>query len=300
MKLGRIAIVLAVLASTGCAGTVEDMARQTTPAVVDGAIDGVSDPANQRKLAYNLQEDAIEEAVKRATSGVLDGAMESLSEEERQERMKALMGEVQKMTNQMVASTLDTALTSMLSEKTEKRIRAMLVGIVADMIVTVTKTAKAELTPSDEGVEAMSLAARKVTKQVTLGFQDAIDETHSAKEAGALPKGHGSVLWAAGEVAESGNTLVYGLGGAIGALTIALVAMFFWFSRRFKSHKGELDKREEALVLLTEAIKSTEEKPWAGELQSALKQKLRDQNGGDYMRSLLEQRQDLRYRPKTA
>lgn len=300
MKLARAASLLALVATTGCAGTVADAARQTTPAIVDGAVAGVSNPENQRQLAYNLQEDAIEEAVKRATAGMLDGAMQSLSEDERQERMKALMGEVQKMTNQMVASTLDTALTSMLSDKTEKRIRAMLVGIVADMIVTVTKTARAELTPSDEGIEAMSLAARKVTKQVTLGFQDAIDETHTAKEQGELPKGHGSVLWAAGEVAESGNALIYGLGAAIGALTIALVAMFIWFSRRFKSHQSELEKREDALVLLTEAIKSTEGKPWAGELQTALRHKLRDQEGGDVMRNLLKKRQDLRFRPKPA
>ena len=289
-----------MIATTGCAGTIEDMARQTTPAIVDGAIQGIADPKNQNKLAYNLQEDAIEEAVKRATAGMLDGAMQTLSEEDRQAQMKVLMAEVQKAANQMIASSLDTALSSMLSEKTEKRIRAMLVGIVADMIVTVTKTAKAELTPTDEGVEAMSLAARKVTKQVTLGFQDAIDETHTAKEKGDLPQGHGSVLWAAGEVAESGNALIYGLGGAIGILTLALVGMFVWFSRRFRSHQSELEKREEALVLLTEAIKSTEEKPWAGELQSALRQKLRDQDGGNVMRNLLKKRGDLRYNPKTA
>jgi hypothetical protein len=300
MRSLRAILAVAAIATTGCAGTIEDMARQTTPAIVDGAVQGISDPQNQRKLAYNLQEDAIEEAVKRATAGMLDGTMQALSDEDRKEQMKALMAEVQKATNQMIASSLDTALSSMLSEKTEKRIRAMLVGIVADIIVTVTKTAKAELTPTDEGVDAMAIAARKVTKQVTLGFQDAIDETHTAKERGELPKGEGTVLWAAGEVAESGNALVYGLGAAIGTLALALVGMFVWFSRRFRAHQSELEKREEALVLVTEAIKSTEEMPWAGELQSALKQKLRDQQGGDYMRNLLKKRQDLRFNPKHA
>lgn len=300
MRSLRAAFAAVIISTTGCAGTVEDLARQTTPAVVDGAIEGVADPQNQRKLAYNLQEDAIEEAVKRATAGMLDGAMQTLSEEERQAQMKALMAEVQKATNQMIASSLDTALNSMLNEKTEKRIRAMLVAIVTDMMVTVIKTARTELTPSPEAIDGVAFAARKVTKEVTLGFQDAIDETHTAKEQGDLPKGHGSVLWAAGEVAESGNALIYGLGAAIGALAIALVAMFVWFSRRFKASQSELEKREEALVLVTEAIKSTEEMPWAAELQSALKQKLRDQEGGDYMRNLLKKRQDLRFRPKHA
>ena len=300
MRSLRAVFAAAIIATTGCAGTVADMARQTTPAIVDGAVDGIADPNNQRQLAYNLQEDAIEEAVKRATSGMLDGAMKTLSEDERQAQMKTLMAEVQKAANQMIASSLDTALSSMLSEKTEKRIRAMLVAIVSDMMVTVIKTARTELTPSPEAVDEVAFAARKVTKEVTLGFQDAIDETHTAKEKGELPKGHGSVLWAAGEVAESGNALIYGLGAAIGALAIALVGMFIWFSRRFKAHQSELEKREEALVLVTEAIKSTEEMPWAGELQAALKQKLRDQEGGEYMRNMLKKRQDLRFRPKPA
>lgn len=296
----RAMFAAALIATTGCAGTVEDLARQTTPAVVDGAIQGVADPRNQRQLAYNLQQDAIEEAVKRATAGMLDGTMETLSEEQRQAQLKALMAEVQKATNQMIASSLDSALSSMLSEKTEKRIRAMLVGIVTDMIVTVSKTAKAELTPTDEGVEAMGLAARKMTKQVTLGFQDAIDETHTLKERGELPKGHGSVLWAAGEVAESGNALVYGLGAAIGVLTLALVGMFLWFSRRFKIHQSELEKREDALLMMSEAIKSTEEQPWAADLQRALRTKMQDREGGDYMRSMLKKHRDLRFRPKPA
>ena len=210
------------------------------------------------------------------------------------------MGEVQKMTNQMVASALDSALSSVLSEKTERRVRQLLVGIVADMTVTVMKTARSELTPSDEGVDQFAFAARKVTKQVTLGLQDAVDETHTAKEQGRLPKGHGSVLWAAGEVAEAGNALIYGLGAAIGVLMLAIVVMFVWFSRRFKAHQSELEKREAALVLVTEAIKSTEERPWAPELQSALRQKLRDQGGGEYMRNFLKRRQDLRFTPKTA
>jgi hypothetical protein len=275
MKLHHCALALGLMASTGCAAAARDLARQTTPAVVDGVVEGMSDPGNQRQLAYNLQQDAIEEAVKRSLAGALDGTIESLSDEDRQERMKALMGEVQKMTNQMVASTLDTALSSMLSEKVEKRVRSMLTGIVADMIVTVSKTMGDQLKLTDEGVEKMSLAARAVTKQVTLGVQDAIDETHSAKEKGDLPKGHGSVLWAAGEVAESGNTLVYGMVAAIAALGAALIVMFVVFSRRFRSHKSELEKRENALAMVTEALEQSADKPWSAELNDALRERLR-------------------------
>jgi len=187
----------------------------------------------------------------------------------------------------------------MLSEKTEKRVRALISGNVSDLIVTILTTAKAELGPSDERMEAVGKGARAITKQVTLGFQDAIDETRAGRENGRIPEGRGSVLWAAGEFAESGNTLFYGLGAAIGVLAIGMVGMLIWFSRRFKAHQSELKKREEALALVTEAIKSTEEKPWAGELQNALRQKLRDQNGGEYMRKFLKGRSELRFNPKT-
>jgi len=297
LRCFRFVCVLVVLAAgTGCGGMISDIARPTTHGVIDGAIDGMTDPKNQKKILAAVDEEFVSEATKRISSGVIDGAIAALSEKDRQAEMNVLTGHVEAMANRMIGGSMDVVMNKMFSDVMEKRIKQIVTGVVTELLVAVIMTVKKELGPIDfPTVESVGQGAREVTKQVTLGFQDAVDQTRRDRKSGAIPEGEGSVLFGVGELAENGGgSMLYTIAGGFAALIIAIAGMFYWVSRRFRAHQAEIGKRDEALLLLTEAIKSTEDKPWAGELRHTIKQTMRDKEAGEHLRKVLRNNRELR------
>lgn len=275
--LRRITLAIALLTcSASCASTVKDYSREVVPGVVGGAVDGIADPTNQDKLAYNLQEDAVREATKRISAGVVDGAVDTLTHEERKRRLDAFAVELQGMTQRMVQSSVASAVEEALGEKTQGKIRGLLRGVLSDMVATLFTSISAQLGTPEERLEAIGKSAREISKQVTLGFQEAVDDTRIARERGQLSEDRGALLEAAGNIPKSSNVVAIGLGGALVLVVGALIAMFVMFSRRFKLHAAELEERDATLRLVSEAIKSTEKEPWAKDLQRVMRDRAAD------------------------
>ena len=289
-------LAVALLALTGCGGMISDIARPTTSGVIDGAIDGLSDPENQAKILNALEAKMVADATQRISAGVIDGALAALSEKDRQAELAVLAGQAENMANRMLSGSMDTIMGKLMNDAMEKRIKSLVTGIVTEVLVAVITTVKKELGPIELPTsKTIGEGAREVTKQITLGFQDAVDQTRRDRASGAIPENEGSVLFGMGEFAENGGgSMLYTIAGGFAALLIALAGMFYWVSRRFRAHQAELGKRDEALLLLTQAIKSTEDKPWAGELRHTIKQTMADKEAGDHLRKVLRNNRELR------
>jgi hypothetical protein len=268
------ALALTIAGISGCTGAVKELAREVTPAVVAGAIEGMSDPESQRTLANNVDEAAVREGARRLSGSMVDGTLDMLDDEERKERLAVLTGELRTATENMIQASIDGALDSALSPRNEARIRALVRRMVADVVATGFAAVGGELGPAEERMAAVGKAAREITRQVTLGLQDAVNDTHQAKERGELRDGSGSVLSAVWNLANSGGAIVYGLGAGVVLLFLVAIVMFLTFARRLRLHKAEVEERDAALLLVAEAIRSTEGEPWARDLHRSLRNKL--------------------------
>jgi flagellar basal body-associated protein FliL len=293
----RAAWIVVCGALMGCAGVAKDLARDVTPSIVDGAVEGMSQPEHQHAIADAIQETAVRKATRRVTSGMVDGTLDALEEQARKERLAAVAGAFEVAAQRAVQTSVDNTLDTALGAKTEARLRAMMRGIVSDMVVTVISTAGAEFGSPEERLEAMGKSVREISRQATHGFQDALDDARKAAESGEIPKGSGSVLAAAGNVADSGPSFSVGLIVALALLLVSVMGMSMWIGRKFKVHNAEIAERDATLLMIAEAIKSTETEPWAGSLQRALKDKLRDHVASDHLRTLLRTHSHLRLSP---
>ena len=102
-----------------------------------------------------------------------------------------------------------------------------------------------------------------------------------------MPKRDGALLIAAANASQTGNRILWTLGIGLGALAIGLGITLVWAIRKNRLRRSELAQRDGALLLLTEAIKSTATQPWADELHTALKTSIRDRPGGEQIRKVL-------------
>lgn len=251
---------------------------------MEGAADALAkNPDAQKKIANGLDQEAIQEVTRKSAGGVIDGTLDSLDDKERRQR---LTNEVAAITSTLTTTLVQSAGNAALSDANQKKVAAM-TGALIRMV-------KAEVLPDEATVAKMMLVVRELVKNMTLGFQDAVDETHAKRESGELGKGEGSVLNAIGQAAESGNEMLYLIG--IGVVVLALLALgiAIWSWRSSRLHRKELEERDEAFVLLAEAIKGMEHQPWAGELREALRDKMRGHQSSEYVRKLLRAKPDLR------
>lgn len=273
MKSSVLIPVLVIL--TGCATTMRDVAREATPGVVEGGIDGAVDPQNQRKLAYGIDDELVAEATDRAMSGVVDGAMRSLEDPARREEVRKQVGELLK--DVKLPLTIDGLSRSSMGD------------VVDESLARLTSEENRELLG-----KTFSISARELAKQATLGFQDAIDETRAKKDAGHLSDKEGNVLDAAARAAEDGPGYMMVASAGLGGFAAALIGAILLAARRARASRGELAQRDEALLALARAIKSTEAEPWSPALRRAIKKAIRDEEGGDYLRKLLRENRELR------
>lgn len=278
------ALVLLLLSMAGCAPTTRHFSRAMTEGVVEGAADAVAkNPDAQRKIANGLDQEAIEEGVKRSAGGVIDGTLDTLDDQQRRER---LTKEIAAITSTLTTTLIQSAGSAALSDANQQKVAAMTAGLI--------RLVKAEVLPDEATVQKMMLVVRQLVKNMTLGFQDAIDETQAKRNSGELGPGQGSVLWATGQAAESGNEMFYMMGAGALALALIGVGIGIWAWRSSKAHKAELAERDEAMLLLAEAIKSTETQPWSGELRDALRDKMRSNQSSEYVRRMLRGKPELR------
>ena len=226
----KAVVALLLLSLSSCAPATRHLSRAATQGAVEGVADAVAKhPEAQRKIADNLDEGAIRVGVERSSAGVIDGALDSLEEPARRERINK---EVAAITASLVSTLVSSAGNAALSDANQQKVAAMTAGLV--------RLLKSELLPDQETVAKMMPVVRELVKNMTLGFQDAIDETQAKRNAGELPAGQGSVLWAAGEAAESSNEVLYMLGAGAVVLALAGIVVGVWAFRSAKANKAEL------------------------------------------------------------
>jgi hypothetical protein len=303
MKLLFLAALTGSL--VGCGPALRDIARETTPGVVEGGVEGVADRENQRKLAEGIDDELVAEATDCVVSGVVEGAMAALEDPTRRELVRARIGElvgesrvpltltIDTLNKETIGDTVDEAIARLSSEGNQEKVRATTRTLVKDVISAAMEQGEAELRGEDLG-GVFALGTRELAKQATLGFQDAIDETRAKKEAGHLSEKEGNVLDAAAKAAEGGPGFMWlGIAGA-GGFAVALIGAILLTARRTRFSHAELARRDDALLVVARAIKSTEGEAWSPHLRRALKNAIRDEEGGDYLRKLLRDHRELR------
>lgn len=272
----RLVAALAIACSLGATACVGPAAREAAhaaaPAMVDGAVDGVTDKANQQKLANGIDEAAVEKIAERLSGKIVDGTMKSLSDPERRklvadtlEGVRVPIGmeggmdvRVASIDAEAVAGAVDAALGKALERVDETQMKGIVHGIVDEAVRTAFASARDELNKSGKPTESqVASLTRSLSKEATLGFQDAVDEARRARDEGEKGPGEGSVLWAASRAAESGNTLLDVWKISLMVVGLALIGGFVWAVRQHRTHRRELLQRDEALALLTKKVEES-------------------------------------------
>jgi hypothetical protein len=269
-----VAVALAG-AHVGCASMFREVAKGAVPEVIASAVTELADPVMQRQVVAAVDEGRVKELTARLSAGIVDGVLDALEDPARRHRLEAI---VDGLATRAAGSATDSVLAHALDEKVQVRMRLALGAALIDLIRTGS---------SAEQTVAFGAAAHEIAKQATLGFQDALDDTRRDRASGRMPKADGALLIAANNASKTGGEILWTLGIGLGALALGLVVTLVWAIRKNRRRRSDMVQRDDALTLLTDAIKSTASQPGAQDLHAALKTSLRDQAGADHVRKVL-------------
>jgi len=202
-------LMLGALAATGCASTVEKVARQTTPAIIEEGVEKVADPRTQRKLVESIDEELVEKAARRITAGVVDGTLDAFAEDERKARVSGIAAKfvlplsIRTIEPQAITGAIHASMESALGRDNQARMERFSAALSRSLIAGFAEGAGEQLGPGvgDKINESLGKSAREIAKQATLGFQDAISEAEEKRKKG---ESDASVLSFAGKAAEAG------------------------------------------------------------------------------------------------
>jgi len=272
------AAVLAFM-HVGCSEILRNGAKDVTPAVISSASKELANPETQHQLMAAVNEDHVKQMSARLSAGFVDGVLNSLEDPARKARLEAIL-------NGLITKASGTVIDSMLArasdEKVQEQMHLVMRAAVTDLVTVIFETVDFKTGGSEERTKAFGFAVHELAKQATLGFQDALDDTRRDRASGKMVKEDGALIIAVG----TGDRILWTLGIGLAAVTLGLAIMLIWAIRKNRLRKSELEQRDNAISLLTEAIKSTATQPGAGELHSALKTSLRDRAGGDHIRKV--------------
>ncbi|MBK8171897.1 MAG: hypothetical protein IPK60_16320 [Sandaracinaceae bacterium] len=329
----KTSVALAVctaLLGAGCAhqaGAIgADIARQATPTAIESSLRSMDEEENQRRLAHILESPQIQIASERLVARVTDGTLNALSDEARAAKLAefahAFAGEIgSEMREQMrvnitpeivsmVGRTVDASISHALSEGNQDRIAEAVANIARQSVSAVAAAFMEEVRPQIRAMlredlmpamretlndpqlqQAIGATTRTLTAQVVLGMQDAFEQIDVRHERG---QGRDTILTELQEMAQSGTNMVRWAAIGLAGLAVLLIAWLLRTRAKANAAAKEADRREAALLVLAQAIKSTEGQPWSPELRSVLKEAFRDNEHGDYIRQLLRKQQNLR------
>ena len=308
-----LALLALVSLSLGCAA----MVRSATPAMVSGAMKGLSDPHAQDQLVASIDEGRVKIMSARLSAGIIDGVLDTMEDPARQKRLVVALNGI---TMTATDAAMDSILNRVFDEKVQGKMRLALDATVTELMTKIFENMDAKKGRSAEGATAFGAGAHEIARQATLGifetvdakmgsseerssifgtaiheiakeatlgFQDALDATRRDRESGAMLKENGALMIAAGNASLTGNRILLTLGIGLGAVVLGLVIMLTWAIIKNRKRQAELDKRDDALALLTEAIKSTATVPGADEFHKVLKSSIRDRAGAEHLRKVL-------------
>jgi hypothetical protein len=236
-----------------------------------------------------MDEDMVAEATKRISAGVIQRAGGAV-EKDRQAQMASCRATWRRWPT--VSGSMDPIMNKMFSEVMEAH-QGDRDSVVTELLITVITTLKKEVGPIDfPTVETVGKGAREVTKQITLGFQDAIDQTRRDRKSGAIPESEGSVLFGVGELAENGQgSMLNTIAGGFAALILAIAGMLWWVSRRFRAHQPSSASATRPAAA-DRSHQVDRGWPWATELRQTITDN--DKEAGEHLRRVLRNHRDLR------
>lgn len=303
---------------TGCASSAgaasEEIAERATPAAIEQSIRTMHEEENRRLIVELLGSPEVEEASAQFIARVTDGALTALSEEERRARLReaadafvsdtaeslgkamheSITPEISRMIAQSVDATLQRALSDENQQKmadTAARITQTTMLAMMDSVRNEVGTSMRESLESEETERAVGRLMRAATKEIVLGMQDGFEEIDRRHERG---KGKETLLTRMQTFASEGATVLM---FASLLFAIATAALVVWLLRtraqanavaaKAKLAAAEAERREAALLALTEALKSTENQPWSRELFERIQGAISNDSHGSYFRDLL-------------
>lgn len=309
-------------AQLGCGGMItdavtqaKDAATQATPDMVSGAVAGLARPETQRDILAIASESHVKALTSNLSAGVVDAALDTLEDPARSKRIEDMSNRlvesalatldtpehrarleamVRGIAGSAVGAAVDTTFSHALNDKTQVQMRFAMRTAVSELVGVVFESVRSEMGTSEEQGKALGAVTHEVVKGATLGFQDALDETKRQRASGETPKSDGALLIAMGEAGVTGSRLVWLMAVGLSIIALVLALSLVWAIRKNRARRAELEQRDEALLLLTEAIKSTETEPWANELRTALNKSIRDGRGGEHVRKIFYDKTGIR------
>jgi hypothetical protein len=292
-----LALCVAAWLATGCGSLARDI---TEP--IDA---GEARREVQRLLDSPAVGNAAEQIARRFVSGLVAG----LDETALQENLRALSRtaadaiarDLGPALRQALASdALRADLAAMADEITRAAVRGLAEGVERDLgpalraalerdVGPALRTAlEREVGPGLAGMidpplrQRVGLLARDVTREGLAGADDAVGTRG------------GALLHRAEALLDRGALLFLVLTILAAVAALSLLALLPWQWTRMRRARAELARREQALLLLAHAIKTTEDRPWAPELRETLRHELSDSEAADYVREVLRRHPDLR------
>jgi hypothetical protein len=282
--IGLIAVVALAIVPLGCATIMKDAAKGAAPGVISGVAEGLADPNNQRLLLESVDEGRVKTMSARLSAGFMDGVLATLEDPTRRRRLDTILNG---LTTMVAGTAVDSVFGHVLDEKVQARLRLAMRENATDLMGAVFDTVDSRVGTSDERTAAISKVVHEIAKQATLGFQDALDETRRDRISGAMPKADGALVIGANDASRTGSRILWTLGIGLGSIVLGLAITLVVIGRKNRLTRSELAERDDALSLLTEAIKTTATRPGADELYSALKSSMGNRAGGERIRKAL-------------
>ena len=275
------AIIGLVLLNSSCSAMMRSIAKEATPAVVSGVVAGVSDPNTQRQLVAAIDEERMTALSARLSAGVVDGLLDTLEDPTRRKRLEVI---VRDLTSD--CSSFCRRLASFAGTRCKNSVARR--PFAGGSNVGDRRYCRHQNRSVWRGrSEALSAAAHEIGKQATLGFQEALDETRRQRESGEMAKSDGALILAASSASLTGSRILWTLGIGLGALAAGLAITLIWAIRKNRLRRSELQQRDDALLLLTEAIQATAADPGTDELHKVLKTAIRERPGGAHINKVL-------------
>lgn len=307
------------------------VAEEVPEPIITESLRTLSDEQTRRMMVEVLAMPEVRDATRELVGSVTDGTLDALASEERAARLSEVSEEFVQRISITLASVLerdigpamvrtlseglDASLRRILSEETQSQIASAVAGVAQESTAALAMAFRDELGPAMRAAwqsdvapalesaltspEARTLiveTSRTMSRGVVLGIQDAFEEIDA--RGGRTPD---TVLTRLQDAAGAGFGL---LQWGLVVLLVALLVLFGFLVRataRAREHEAEAQKREAAIVALTEAIKSTENRPWSPELLDLLRESFRDSEHAAYLRDVLRRNRHLRVtRPQSS
>jgi hypothetical protein len=291
-----------------------EIPKQAIPSTVDAGLNKLDDAETQRKIERIVQSPEIRNVERELIAGLLDGTLSTLSDEERSKRigeltskaMAGFMSGTAKHIGPMAANMTRGAIRGALDEALSPARREALTGTMGAIISTsiqstteglreaeigksvssamseeigpaMQKTLRDNLAPglaevlkNEDLRRELGLTMRVMGKEMVLGATEALAQTQQQ------PAESGSLLGRITNLASQGARL---FGSAAWLLLLVIVALGVWVVKliaQARRYREEAHRREATALLLEEAAKASEGKPWSEELLCALEERFKD------------------------